>query len=116
VNQTPIPTGVHIASDGEPICALGAYVGNGVDNIAVWTPTIEKVDAALQQWGKSHPTHEGQQLIVNMFVGGLTQYLTRVQGIPSGVEDLLSKRIQKFMWGESSTPMVNIARVHHGYG
>jgi ribonuclease HI len=43
-----------------------------------------------------------------MLIGGLTQYLTRVQGMPTSIENTLSKRIQQFMWCDGA-PMINIA-------
>lgn len=41
---------------------------------------------------------EGRRLIVQMIVAGMTQYLAQVQGIPTHIENLLSKRANKFMW------------------
>ena len=55
-------------------------MGNKVNQLVVWTPTLEKIDQGLKCWSKSHPTQDGKRLIIGMVVGGLTQYLTRVQG------------------------------------
>lgn len=41
-----------------------------------------------------------------MVVGGLTQYLTSVQGMSAEVEKLIQKKITKFLWDDTS-PMVN---------
>ena len=40
----------------------------------------------------------GQRLIVQMFRGGVSQYLTTVQGMPKPVESTLQKMMSKFMW------------------
>ncbi|KAJ7342388.1 hypothetical protein DFH08DRAFT_628847, partial [Mycena albidolilacea] len=49
-------------------------------------------------WDKSNPTIGGRTKIVQMVVGGMTQYLTAVQGMPKEVEEYLDKRIKKFVW------------------
>jgi len=100
---TPIPEEIQIANDGTPVRVLGAYVGNNIDQIAVWTPTLEKITARLQQWNKSHPTQDGKRLIIGMVVGGLTQYLTRVQGMSTEVETIISRKIAAFLWDDASS-------------
>ena len=75
-NQPPIPPEMQIAADGTPVRVLGAYVGNSVNQNAIWTPTLEKIDAKLKRWARSHPTQDGRRLIIGMEIGGLTQYLT----------------------------------------
>ncbi|KAF7419654.1 hypothetical protein PC9H_002246 [Pleurotus ostreatus] len=40
-----------------------------------------------------------------MVVGGRTQYLARVQGMPKQVKDSLRKRIWKFFWGDKKNPV-----------
>ncbi|KAF5380150.1 hypothetical protein D9615_006149 [Tricholomella constricta] len=42
--RPPIPANIKIARQGEPVRALGAFVGNGVENGGVWTPTIEDIE------------------------------------------------------------------------
>ncbi|KAF9560006.1 hypothetical protein CPC08DRAFT_612641, partial [Agrocybe pediades] len=111
-DQQQIPEEIKIARDGEPVRVLGALIGNKVDQVNVWSPVIEKVNKRLSQWERGHPTPEGRRLlyhfvIVNMDVGGQTQYLTRVQGMPTDVETLIAKRITRFVWADS-TAMVNI--------
>jgi len=86
---------------------LGAYVGNNLSQTSVWTPTLEKIDAKLKRWKRSHPTQDGKWLIISMEIGGLTQYLTRVQGMPKEVEDSINWKITKFLWDNTSA-MVNL--------
>lgn len=41
-----------------------------------------------------------------MTVGGMTQYLTKVQDMPKHIEKRLSKTIRTFIWGKKKqTPM-----------
>ena len=93
-----IPEGVQIAADGTPVRMLGAYIGNGITNPEVWTPTLDKLKSRLAQWDKSRPTQDGKRLIIGMEVGGLTQYLTRVQGMSTNIEDNIQNLINSFMW------------------
>ncbi|KAF9553475.1 hypothetical protein CPC08DRAFT_645612, partial [Agrocybe pediades] len=113
-DQAPLPDEIKIAKDGEPIQVLGALIGNKVDQASVWSPTLENVDQRFIRWEQSHPTPEGRCLIVNLVAGGLTQYLTRVQGMPVDIETMLSKKVSKFMWG-NATPMVNIETLHSSH-
>ncbi|KAF9553195.1 hypothetical protein CPC08DRAFT_738004 [Agrocybe pediades] len=102
-----IPDGCAIAADGTPVRVLGAYVGNNVSNAEVWTPTLEKITLKLVRWSKGHPTQDGRQKIVGMDVGGMTQYLTKVQGMSPEVEEEVTKQIRNFMWDDKS-PMVGM--------
>jgi hypothetical protein len=106
LHPNKIPPNVHIAKEGEPVRALGAFIGNGVDDDSVWTPTLDKIEEVLKRWAKSHPTFEGKRLIVNMEVGGRTQFRTRVQGMPANVLKQLNRMVQDFVWG-NGTPHVS---------
>lgn len=50
---------------------------------------------------------EGRRLIIQMIVGGMTQYLTQVQGMPHKIEKYLVKRIRRFIWDDKKVPPVN---------
>lgn len=80
-----------------PTRVLGAFVGNKIKQLAVWTPVLEKIDSKLKNWSKSHPTQDEKCLIIGIVVGGLTQILSRVQGMTSEVESLISQKISKFL-------------------
>ncbi|PCH39162.1 hypothetical protein WOLCODRAFT_85208, partial [Wolfiporia cocos MD-104 SS10] len=97
VHMDPIPEHIRIATDGEAVRILEAWYGNGVDATAIWTPTLEKIDATLDWWAARHPTLEGQKHIVQMTIGGMTQYLTKAQGMPKHVEQRLVKRVRAFL-------------------
>jgi hypothetical protein len=107
LNGTTIPDHIKIAAEGEPIRTLGAWVGNGVNQVDTRTRTLEKIDKALDQWELGHPTMEGRRLITLMVVGGMTQYLTKVQGMPTDIEARLENRIRKFLWTEKASVTVN---------
>ncbi|KAF9554106.1 hypothetical protein CPC08DRAFT_621199, partial [Agrocybe pediades] len=47
-----IPEGCAITADGTPVRVLGAFVGNNVSNVEVWSPTLEKITLKLAQWSK----------------------------------------------------------------
>ena len=105
--QLTIPDEIKIATDGTPVRVLGAYVGNNVTQTAVWTPVLEKIDVKLKRWARSHPTQDGKRLIIGMEVGGLSQYLTRVQGMPKEIEETLNRKVTKFLW-DGASAMVNL--------
>ncbi|KAJ7182495.1 hypothetical protein C8R43DRAFT_818176, partial [Mycena crocata] len=50
------------------------------------------------RWQTTHPTLEGKRHIISMVIGGRTQYLTRVQGMPQEIEQTLVKLIRSFLW------------------
>ncbi|KAJ7135920.1 hypothetical protein C8R44DRAFT_609060 [Mycena epipterygia] len=66
-----IPPHIKIAAEAEPIRTLGAWVGNGVEQVETWARTLEKMDAALDQWELGHPAMEGRRHIILMVVGGI---------------------------------------------
>jgi hypothetical protein len=109
---TMIPGHIKIAAEGEPIRTLGAWVGNSVEQVDTWSRTIQKIDAALDRWELGHPSMEGRWLILMMVVGGMTQYLVTVQGMPEEVEECLDRRIRSFLWADKSQATVNKETVH----
>jgi hypothetical protein len=86
-----IPNTIHIAKDGESIQILGAWLGNDTPDTTPWSPIVEKVETALARWDNAKPTIEGRKLLVQMIVGGFTQYLTQVQQMPKPIEKQLQK-------------------------
>lgn len=109
---TALPADIHIAREGEAIRSLGAWIGTNIFQVETWTRTIEKVEAKLNQWAKSKPTLEGKRLIIQMFVGGMTQYLTSVQGMPEDIADYFQKIIQDYFWEGKTKHAVNADTIH----
>ena len=102
-----IPDHIHIAKDGEPVRILGAWLGNNVDQSITWAPVLENCCKRLKRWGSAKHSLEGRRLIIQMQVAGVTQYLTKVQGMPRDVEVELNKQIRKFMWNGEKADTVN---------
>ena len=105
--SSQIPDHIHIAKDGEPVRILGAWLGNNVDQAVTWAPILEDCCKRLKRWGAAKHSLEGRRLIIQMQVAGVTQYLTKVQGMPKEVEAELNKQIRRFMWNNEKTDTVN---------
>ncbi|KAK0184579.1 hypothetical protein F5146DRAFT_938456 [Armillaria mellea] len=56
----------------------------------------------------SHPSVPNCRIIIQTVIGGLTQYLTTVQGMPKHIEDLLEKRERKFIWESQTKNLVSL--------
>jgi hypothetical protein len=87
-----------IIPDGHTCRILGAWIGNNVPHITPWPAVLEKISADLDRWNISMPTLEGKRHIINMVIGGRTQYLSRVQGMPQDIEETLKKAQHTFLW------------------
>lgn len=111
-DHNPIPDHIHIAEDREPTRILGAWIGNHIDNATPLTPILESIERELNQWGKSHPTLEGQKFICQQIVAGKTQYLAKVQEMPPHIEKALTKTIKTFMWNKEGTAPVNLETLY----
>ncbi len=95
------PQNVHIASDGEPVRVLGAFIGNVVAQGDVWSPTLAKLEGVLERWRRGITTLEGRRHVVQMFVGGMTQFLTDVQTMPAQVQRRLERILRKYCRDQS---------------
>ncbi|KAF5382437.1 hypothetical protein D9615_002719 [Tricholomella constricta] len=102
-----IPANIRIADDGEPTRVLGAFVGNHIDQLNIWTPVMDKITRDLEMWNKGRPTLKGRSLILKSIIGGYTQFLTRVQGMPKAIENRLDKACRDYMWNGTKIPPVN---------
>ncbi|KAL6300500.1 hypothetical protein BKA93DRAFT_866095, partial [Sparassis latifolia] len=107
-NSQPLPENIHIASDGEPVRILGAWLGNKIDQAGTWSAVIDKISHSLARWNQSHPTLRGRKLIIQMIVGGMSQYLTAVQGMPQHVETTLTKMTRHFIWDSDRPPLISL--------
>ena len=113
-----IPRDTHIAKDGEPVRILGAWLGNGIDQATTWATLLESCHKRLRRWGAAKHSLEGRRLILQMQVAGVTQYLTKVQGMPWAVETEINKMIRHFTWNHEKADTVNQAQMYapHGKG
>jgi hypothetical protein len=97
-SATPLPNNIHIARDKEPTRILGGWVGNGIDEEAIWSKAMDNIQTTFDRWNQRHPTLIAKHLIVNMFAGGMTEYLATVQGMPKEIETKIQKMINTFIW------------------
>lgn len=104
-----IPEHMAMVPDGVAIRILGVWLGNDLheNTPKPWADVIARVNAALVRWKRCKPgTLRGKRLIVQMIVGGMTQYLAKVQGMPSSVEDEFVRIIRDFVSdGKKSSPI-----------
>ncbi|KZP20044.1 hypothetical protein FIBSPDRAFT_699621, partial [Athelia psychrophila] len=96
---------IHITEEGEPTRTLGGWIGNGVEQAQVWAKTLDKVQASLDRWTRGRLTLHLKAKIVQITVGAMTQYLTKVQGMPKAVEDKLVRMMKDFIWDRARAPM-----------
>src|SRR5712691_6562983 len=62
--------------------------------------------------GKLHPSLDGKARLVQAIVGGFTQFLTQVQGMPTQVEVALNKIISSFLWDDGLGPRIAMEFLH----
>ncbi|KAF9497311.1 hypothetical protein BDN71DRAFT_1481863 [Pleurotus eryngii] len=89
-----IPRVMKIVPNGELIRILGAWIGNNRNQESPWTPVVKVIDRDFKR-----------KLIIQMVVGGQTQYLAIVQGMPKQIEDNLRKHMRKFFWRDKRSPI-----------
>jgi ribonuclease HI/exonuclease III len=107
-DNAPLAARIRIARDGDAVRVLGAWIGNRTNDVTPWEPILEKIKKNLDRWGRSHPTMRGRKIIIHAIVGGHTQFLTKAQGMPSHIEDALTRMIRNFMWGDDSSPRLTL--------
>ncbi|KAL1687726.1 hypothetical protein GGG16DRAFT_61534 [Schizophyllum commune] len=106
------PRGVHVAGERDAIRILGAFFGNRFEDCAPWTPRVEIVGRALERWSKGISSLEGRRHSLNISLGGVTQFLTEVQGMPDEVLALLIKMERSFFWDDKSYSPVGIEHLY----
>ena len=100
------PEGVPVLEEGASLRMLGARAGNKVNPASAWTRNLNQMEEALSKWEKCSPSLNGRRLVIQMVIGGMTQYLTKVQGMPPEVERKVNGLIRSFVWkGGKSHPV-----------
>ena len=112
-DQSAVNERIRIAEDGEATRSLGAWIGNNVNGATPWEPIIDKIHRNLELWNKSHPTILGRKTIIQMIIGGYTQFLTMAQGMPKHTESALIRIIRNFMWNDSANPKITLETLYH---
>ena len=97
-DQVPLPNQIRITKDGEAVRMLGAWIGNRAKDQAPWEPMINKIKMNLEKWNKIRPSIDRKCQIIQVIVGGFTQFLTQVQGMLTHVESVLKKIVNDFIW------------------
>ncbi|EIW61241.1 uncharacterized protein TRAVEDRAFT_78861, partial [Trametes versicolor FP-101664 SS1] len=105
-NGPEIPLAAHIVPDGEAIRSLGAWIGNGIDNSAPWTPVVNTIQTNLAKWQKGKPSLNGRKLAIGIELAGRTQFRAMVQGMPESVEKSLTKIMINFVWNGDLHPRI----------
>ncbi|TBU36215.1 hypothetical protein BD309DRAFT_839351, partial [Dichomitus squalens] len=100
------PAGLHMARDGKPVRILGAWFGSNLDECEIWSRTLHKLHETLERWKEGHSTVIGKKHVVQMFIGGMTQYLTDVQRMPKEIQSRLSKWLRNYVWDDKVAPPV----------
>ncbi len=113
------PRNVHVAQEGEAIRILGAFFGNGISNADVWSLVLTKIVAmrkplmqVIARWRAGHATIQGKRHVVQMIIGGMTQYLTVVQRMPDVILKRLNKIIRGYMWDDRHNTPVGIKHLY----
>src|SRR6266404_4171167 len=102
----PLSDHIKIMEDGTPVCILGAWIGNNIEESTAWEAILDKTKKKLTRWENIHPTPFGKRIITQAVVGGHTQFLTKAQGMPPNIEKAVTKLITDFMWGEDKKPRI----------
>ena len=107
MNETSdsIPESIHITSDRDTTRILGAWVGNETNPEEPWRKIVETIKKDLTRWEARFPTLEGKRHIIQMIVGGKTQFLTRAQGMPETIQEEIQKMITEFIWNKERATM-----------
>ncbi|KIK32999.1 hypothetical protein CY34DRAFT_27120 [Suillus luteus UH-Slu-Lm8-n1] len=95
--KLPLDNNIRIAPDGHPVRLLGAWIDNKTDDTTPWESVLNNINIALKRWKNDYPTLDGKRLIVQMIVGGMTQFLIKAQG---------------FIWDNACTPPINLKQLH----
>ncbi|KAI0801403.1 hypothetical protein C8Q74DRAFT_1168966, partial [Fomes fomentarius] len=105
------PQNVRMASDGDTVRTLGAFIGNSVNTVGVWSPTLAKISSAIERWQYSISTIEGHRHVVQMVIGGMTQFLTDMQLMPAGVCKHLENMIAQYFWNDRAGLPVGLSYI-----
>ncbi len=113
------PSGVHVAQEGEAVRILGAFFGNGVNQVNVWTLVLNKIVAmrkplmdVIARWRTGHATIHGKRHVAQMIVGGMTQFLTTVQRMPEAILARLKKIIRGYLWDDRHNTPVGMEHLY----
>ena len=96
-DQTPLDNRIKIARDGGAVRSLGAWIGNKVGDLTPWEIMLGKMGKRLGVWVKSNPTLYRKRLILQVVIGGHTQFLAKAQGMPLHIGVTINEMIRNFI-------------------
>ena len=99
---------IKIAKDHDAVRLLGVWVGNNTNDLTPWEPIIDNIKNDIERWQKIKPTVYGKRLIAQAVIGGRTQYLAKVQGMPQEIETIIQRIIQEFLWDSNAKPRITL--------
>ena len=99
---------IKIAKDHDAVRLLGVWVGNNTNDLTPWEPIIDNIKNDIERWQKIKPTVYGKRLIAQAVIGGRTQYLAKVQGMPQEIETVIQRIIQEFLWDSKAKPRITL--------
>ncbi|OSD01784.1 hypothetical protein PYCCODRAFT_1344228, partial [Trametes coccinea BRFM310] len=106
------PIGATAAADGTPVRILGCFAGNRIDEMAIWTPKIRRLEEVMGRWKEHHSTLTGKRHAIQLFVAGMTQFLTEVQTMPDKITARLKGLIKDYLWEGKKTPPVSLEQTY----
>ena len=109
-DMEPLKQNSH-AADGEAVCSLGAWIGNKTNNLTPWETILDII--TRNSWARSNPTLYGKRLIIQVIVGGHTQFLTKAQGMPPHIKVALTKIIRDFIWDNDACQRIALDYLHY---
>ena len=62
-SSDPFNQNIRIAKDGQAVRILSAWLGNNINEHAIWSPIVEKIDSRLKRWDLKKPSIEGRKII-----------------------------------------------------
>lgn len=106
-DQPAIPEHMALTPDGIAKWLLGAWIGNRTNQEGIWAPTLAKIQKSLDTWEQTFPTVKGRKIIIQWTIGGMTQYLANVQGMPRAIEKQLEAMSKSFIWDKLGKSLIN---------
>lgn len=100
--QHPQANSIRFIEDKEAMRVLGVWIRNNINISEPWEPVLDKIQCSLEHFSKGYPTLKGCKMIAQMIISRCTQFLTKAQGMPIRIEEVLMEMIRNFMWEEST--------------
>lgn len=87
-------------------------IGNKTDDAMPWEPILNKINNTLKTWKKGHLSLNGKKLIIQMIIGGMTQFFTKAQDMAKHIKMELIKTTRNFIWNDICSPPINIEQLY----